>query len=120
MAAPELGMYFNAMSRDMGSKLSGYYASLQHRFGDPRVYAMQQSEMRQQNEHIAQSKKEYTASLLEEAYQKQQVRNRNNHKKRLSTRQVGRNVASRPKSGAEVSTQPQISQPQQRRSLASE
>ena len=48
MAASEMGQYYNAMTRDMGGKLAGYYYNLQCRYGDPRVYAAQQAEMRAQ------------------------------------------------------------------------
>ena len=40
---------FQNMSSEMGGKLSHYYQSLQHRFGDLRVYAAQEEQIRTQS-----------------------------------------------------------------------
>lgn len=105
MAAPELGVYYNAMTRDMGSKLSGYYVSLQHRYGDPRVYAAQREQMRQRELDVVRSgKTQHTKQLLDDAYNKRRVQFREEHNARMSKRQSGHRTAASP---------PQSEEPQQ-------
>ena len=95
MTAPEMGRYYSYMTQDMGEKLSGYYNSLQNRFGDPRVYAQQQEEMRAQEAAVQYKKSQKVAELLSSAYEKQQKNNRDAHSQRMSKRR-DRQTASEP------------------------
>ena len=76
MACPEFGRMYDSMTTDMGQKLSGYYQSLQSRYGDPRVYAQQQDQMARDRVAVQHAKSQKTARLLEDAYQRQSERNR--------------------------------------------
>ena len=87
------------MTTDMGQKLSGYYYSLQSRYGDPRIYAQQQEQMARDQAAVQYAKSKKTAKLLEDAYQRQSERNRELHNTRLSNR-VDRKSAARPQSRA--------------------
>ncbi len=86
MACPEMGKLYGAMTTDMGQKLSGYYVSLQSRYGDPRIYAAQQEQMARDKVAVQHAKSQKTAQLLEDAYQRQSERNRELHDTRLKTR----------------------------------
>ena len=46
------GQAYDAMTQDMFSQLGSYHHSLQARFGDPRVYEMQQEEVAQRQDMI--------------------------------------------------------------------
>lgn len=98
MACHEMGQYYDAMTSDMGSKLSGYYLSLQGRFGDPRVYAAQKEQMAAQEASVAHRSSQRTAELLKDAYASRQAKNREEHHDRMSKRQESRNSASPPES----------------------
>ena len=100
MSCPEMGQAYSAMTSDMGQKLSGYYHSLQTRFGDPRVYAMQQREMQKQEAAVVHSKTQRTSDLLKEAYDKKVVKHRETHRERLSKPRGRRAVAVSPESMA--------------------
>ena len=100
MTSPEMGEMFKSMTHDMGSKLSGYYYSLQERYGDPRVYAAQQQEMRQREAAAVHSQAKHTSELLREAYGKQTQKHREEHAKRMSKHQVDRTASSHQQSDA--------------------
>ena len=93
MSCPEMGQAYSAMTSDMGQKLSGYYQSLQMRFGDPRVYAMQRQEMQRQQAAVVHSKAQKTSDLLKEAYDKKVLKHRETHRERLSKPRGRRAVA---------------------------
>ena len=97
MSCPEIGRLYNAMTTDMGRKLSGYSQSLQSRYGDPRVYAQQQEAMARDRAAVQHAKSRRTAELLHEAYERQQQRNRELHDARISNR-VRRKSAKPPES----------------------
>ena len=86
MSCPEMGHVFTAMSNDMSNKLGAYAVSLQARYGDPRVYAMQQEQMRRDEASVAHAKSKKTAKLLEDAYARQTERNQATHKERIANR----------------------------------
>jgi hypothetical protein len=100
MSCPEMGQAYSAMTSDMGQKLSGYYQSLQMRFGDPRVYAMQRQEMQRQEAAVVHSKAQKTSDLLKEAYDKKVQKHRETHRERLSKPRGRRAVAVSPESTA--------------------
>lgn len=107
MSCPQMGDVYTAMTNNMRMKMGGYVMSLQSRYGDPRVYAQQEEQMRRDQAAVAYNKSKKTAALLEDAYKRQTERNRSLHSDRLKTRH-GRRSASRPESGAR--SQPQTSQ----------
>jgi hypothetical protein len=84
--ATEMGHYYNAMTGDMSSKLSHYMNGLQARYGDPRVYEMQQQEMAQQEARVVHKKSAKTAALLRSAYDARTEKNRELHSARLKQR----------------------------------
>ena len=98
MTAPEMGRYYTYMTRDMGEKLSGYYVSLQNRFGDPRVYAAQAEQMRAQEAAVQHAKSQKVADLLRDAYAKKQESNIKEHDNRMSKRRDRQSASARPRS----------------------
>lgn len=90
---------YDSMTTDMGQKLSGYYQSLQSRYGDPRVYAQQQDQMARDRVAVQHATSQKTARLLEDAYQRQSERNRELHSSRISNR-VDRTSSTLPESAA--------------------
>ena len=95
-----MGQAYSAMTSDMGQKLSGYYHSLQTRYGDPRVYALQRQEMQRQEAAVVHSKVQKTSDLLKEAYDKKVVKHRETHKERMAKPRGRRAVALSPESTA--------------------
>ena len=89
-----MGLYYDAMTRDMGGKLAGYFESLQHRYGDPRVYAMQQEEMAERRGRAAHTKASTAAEALREAYKSKASKNRADHNKRMATKHQADHTAS--------------------------
>ena len=77
---------YDAMTQDMGRKMSGYFLSLQTRYGDPRVYAQQREQMAADAAAVQHSRSRKTEQLLEDAYKRQTERNRNVHNKRINDR----------------------------------
>ena len=94
MTSPEVAAYFNAMTQNMGNKLNQYQYNLQCRYGDPRVYAMQQQQMREDEMRVIHSRKQRTAELLQSAYAERTQKNREAHAARMAKRQGGHTVAS--------------------------
>ena len=88
MTCPEMGRYYTAMTQDMGGKLSGYYLSLQQRYGDPRVYAQQQQAMRAQEARVVHQQKTQAASTALQHQQTQREQARKAHSERMSKRKA--------------------------------
>jgi len=84
--ATEMGNYYDAMTRDMGGKLSGYMQNLQGRYGDPRVYEAQRQQMLQQDNHVRHAQSVKTADLLRTAYDQKSSKNRASHDTRIKKR----------------------------------
>lgn len=76
------------MSSQLGAQLQNYYVSLQDRFGDPRVYAAQQNQMRAQEARVMHTRASDNATLLRDAYASQQKTNTETHKKRMSKKRA--------------------------------
>eukprot|EP00965_Chrysotila_dentata_P134350 4442655-Pleurochrysis_carterae.AAC.1 len=66
MACDEIAKYRKMLSSNISDKLSAYSYQLQTRYGDPRVYAAQEKQMRRQNEHVAHWQDRQNAKLLHE------------------------------------------------------
>jgi len=64
----EIAQALGLMSSDMRVKLGSYYTSLQHRYGDPRVYAMQEEAMRVEQAAIGHHSVVTRADALRSAY----------------------------------------------------
>ena len=106
------------MTADMGSKLSGYYVSLQQRFGDPRVYASQQLEMREQENRIVHQKSSRASDLLKDAYEARQHKHRQQHSTRMAKHRDDHSAKVRPESKQGGQRQRQTSQPVKQRVAA--
>ena len=74
------------LQRQMQNTLGNYYVSLQSRFGDPRVYASQVEQMRKDEAAVMHAKAKKTETLLQDAYNRQQERNRATHDERIKNR----------------------------------
>ena len=105
-----MGKYYKWMSDDMGCKLSGYYYSLQNRFGDPRVYAAQRQQILKQEERVQYDKHRQTSELLKNAYAERAEKNRKQHSDRLLKHRVG-HTASQPPESARSATRRSSEQP---------
>ena len=88
----ELGGAFRRMSEDMGGKLSHYYISLQQRYGDPRVYAAQEEELRARSAVAAHAEATTAAEALKGAYETQHAKVKHEHAIRMQHLQ-GRSLA---------------------------
>ena len=101
MTTPEIGQYYDAMTRDMSFKLGSYYQGLRLRYGDAQQmafeYNQQQAAAERQRIDTEHTKAERTASLLKDAYQKRVQKNREGHKNRMS-KLHSQNEASPPES----------------------
>ena len=89
-----MGEYYKAMTHDMTGKLSSYYMGLQQRYGDPRVYAMQQEEMAERRGRAAHTKASTASEALREAYKAKASKNRADHNKRMTKHQVDHTASS--------------------------
>ena len=78
-----LGGAYAAMTTDMRGKLHNYQLSLEHRYGDPAVYAAQQEEMAAQQAVVAYAEAKTREQALSSAYGKNRDRIRTEHKSRL-------------------------------------
>jgi hypothetical protein len=79
----EMATAYGFMTQDMSGKLSNYFYSLQHRYGDPRVYAMQQQEMRMEQASVAHQYATTRADVLRTAYDKNRESAREGHDSRM-------------------------------------
>ena len=111
MTCREIGQAYNYMTNDMGSKLSGYYVSLQQRFGDPRVYASQKEEMQEQENRVMHRQSTRAADLLKDAYEARKQKNREQHSTRMSKHRGDQSVKVRLESKQEGQRQRQTSRP---------
>ena len=96
MSCPEMGVNYNMMTNDLGGKLNQWMTGLQTRYGDPRVYQMQQQEMQQQDARVEHQKATKTAELLKNAYTARAEKNRETHTTRMSKRSSKRQPAASP------------------------
>lgn len=84
----EMGHAYAYMSHDMGMKLGHYYESLQSRYGDPRVYAMEQERMASEQAAVAHAHATTRAEALSHAYEKTRVDVRKTHDLKMADRQA--------------------------------
>lgn len=60
--------------------------NLQSKYGDPRVFAMQQAEQQKRDAAVAFDLSRRNAHLLEDAYARQEEKHKQDHSKRLTAR----------------------------------
>ena len=82
MACREIDEMRMQLSGQMKQTLYNYRTDLQSRYGDPRVYAMQQAEMERRDQAVAFDNARRDEVNLRAAYEKQAVKNRETHTKR--------------------------------------
>ena len=80
----QIGDAYTMMTQDMSYKLAGYMTSLEHRYGDPRMYEMQREEMAAEQAEVVHRQVKTTEEALSAAYQKNRQRARDNHASRMA------------------------------------
>lgn len=85
MSCPEIVSLYNAIRTDTNQKMGDYIAKLQTRYGDPRVYQAQQSEMRREEAAVMHDQGRRSECLLENAYKAQVEKNREAHDTRFKS-----------------------------------
>lgn len=84
MSCPEIDL----MRRQVCARLHGTVATwqwdLQSRYGDPRVYALQQAQMNRVDAEVAHDMSRRNSALLTEAYDKQKAKARDSHRTRIA------------------------------------
>ena len=86
MSCPVIDLYRKQVCASMAGKVEDYQHQLQSKWGDPRVYAQQESERLRQDARLAYDLSQRTEGLLSEAYAKQAQKNRDAHAERLKRR----------------------------------
>lgn len=84
----EMGYAYQLMTGDMRHKLGNYMTSLEARYGDPRVYAMQRAEMDAQQAAIQYQETKSREGALVSAYSNNRERIRDEHKLRMQSRKA--------------------------------
>ena len=79
-----IGHAFNAMTSDMRNKLSSYQTSLEHRYGDPRTYALEREQMAADTASVLYSDGKSREQLLESVYDKKRGDARSTHVSRMA------------------------------------
>lgn len=84
ITSTEIGDAMHHMSSDMHGKLGNYMTSLQHRYGDPRVYAAQREEMAMEQAAVNHAQSRSKEEVLQTAYDKKRITNRETHNARMT------------------------------------
>ena len=108
-----MGTYYNQMTQDMQSKLSNYYLGLHQQY-NPNEYAAQQHEEQVHQAREDHKKAKRTAALLQDAYARQQEKNRLQHNERMAKHQVDRTASSHPESADHPVPDQTVQQPKRR------
>ena len=82
----EIGNALSFMSSDMHAKLGSYYHSLQARYGDPRVYAMQAEEMAAEQAAVDFQQSKSMEAALVASYGKNRDTKQMEHRARMERR----------------------------------
>ena len=80
----EVGEAFQRMTGETKGRLHGYYVSLQDRYGDPRVYAAQEEQLRVRAAVASHAKAQTISEAMRSAYDSQQERVDMEHKLRMN------------------------------------
>lgn len=106
MAYNPIGQVYQGMSNDMRNKLGGYLTSLEHRYGDPRVYEQEREQMAAQTAAVMHARARTAEGAMRTAYDDKRAAVRDEHSKKRS-RQGTRPESSR------AARQARVSEPQQ-------
>lgn len=79
----QMGGAYNYMSNDMRGKLGNYMTSLQHRYGDPAIYAAQREEMAADQARIVHTRVKSREDALSAAYSQNRDQIRQGHASRM-------------------------------------
>ena len=79
-----LGDAYELMRHDMRGKLGNYLTSLEHRYGDPSVYAAQREEMMAEQAEVVYNQAKTREQALSIAYDKNRDKIRREHTLRLA------------------------------------
>ena len=79
----QIGDAFTYMSYDMRGKLGNYMTSLEHRYGDPAVYAAQREEMAAEQAQIVHTQVKSREDVLSAAYSQSRDQIRKGHTTRM-------------------------------------
>lgn len=79
----EVAYAYNYMTTDMLSKMGQYKLSLEHRYGDPRVYEAQREEMAAEQAVIRHQDSRSAEEALSAAYRKNRQQSTAQHKSRM-------------------------------------
>ena len=83
MASTQIAQGVRFMSSDMRNKLGSYMTSLEMRYGDPRVYALQQAEMNRVDANLAHDLSRRQSDWQQGQYYRQREEQRTAHRKRI-------------------------------------
>ena len=86
----------NQVMQRLAGTVNQWEHNLQSRWGDPRVYKREEEQRARQDEAVAYDLNRRNSALLEDAYQKQVVKNRSQHAQRMS--KIHGSAAKRPQS----------------------
>lgn len=92
--------------------VTGWQWDLQAKYGDPRVYAQQQAQMNRLDAEVQHDLSRRNSALLEDAYEKQRTKNRQDHKERMTNHRSklrGQSAGKRP--GSQGSQAPRTAPP---------
>ena len=103
MASPEIAMAVRNMSGAMRNNLSMYSHSLQSRYGDPRVYAMQQEQIAADREGRDYSRVKTAEEALEATYRKSRKKVSEAHNKRVTLNTPPESQSKNPRTGRQPS-----------------
>ena len=79
-----IGQAFGSMTSDMRNKLSNYQLSLEHRYGDPRTYALEREQMAAEQAMVSHSESRSVEQVLSAAYDKKRSDIRGGHASRMT------------------------------------
>ena len=96
---------YGRMAAGLRGRTSDYLLTLQHRYGDPRVYAMQEQQMRADTAAIQFNAMKNEESALKSAYETQRATVRNMHETRMG-RSKKRTRSSRAADGPDQTSSP--------------
>ena len=85
-----IGEAFQTMSNDMRYKLMGYQESLQMRYGDPRVYAMQEEAMAADRAAVMHAHVKNREEALAHTYRSNRAQIREAHTARISQQNLNK------------------------------
>lgn len=83
MSIPEMDDAYGRMAAGLRNRTNDYLLTLQHRYGDPRVYAMQEQQMRADTAAMQFNAMKNEETALRSAYETQRATVRNMHEARM-------------------------------------